>query len=82
MSNKEESGDLDPADAGDVLLLDLPLAELQNGPVCRVPDEDAGAERHRHVVQARPVHQVQVEVVDHVRRVQDLLRGGCNLSAR
>ncbi len=78
----EESGNLDPADAGYVFLLDLPLAELQDGPVCRVPDKDAGAERHRHVVQARPVHQVQVEVVDHVRRVQDLLRGGGNLSTR
>ena len=64
---------LNPADTADVFLLALLLEELQDGTVGRIPDVEAAAEGHGHVVEAGPVDQVEVEVVEHVGCVKDLL---------
>merc|ERR1719186_1665830 len=81
VSNRQNIPLLDPGDAGDVLLLYLLLTQLEDGPVLSVPDVNARTQSHGHVIQARPVHQVQVEVVEHVRGVQYLLGSRGHLAA-
>ena len=69
-----------PRHTRDILLLHFSLAKLENGAVRRIPNVDPRSERHRHMVKARPIHEMKIEVVQHVRSVQDFLGSGAHLA--
>ena len=80
----------DPRDRGDILLLPLPLAELDNTSVSSIPNinprcqgnlkilfisscfsDDAS---YSNMIETAPIHEVEIEVVEHVRCIKDLFR--------
>ena len=91
VAHREDIPLSDPGDRADVLVLGVHLTQLHDGTIRSVPDVDPHAEGHGHVVEAAPVHQVEVEVVQHVGSVKDLVGsrgnvpgvdsfGGCGFS--